>query len=196
MENETLSDPEPACPGCAERSNARVTGGKRKTAVGSLRPDIVLYDEPDPRAEWISAIARHDRSLRPDVLLIMGTSLATHGVQLLIKDFAKVIHGRGAGKVVFVNLTKPAACWNGVIDYWVEWDCDDWVWDLVCREPALRWGDNEGRQVRDRVLGTYKPYLHDPRSIPTDVIDLTGDDEQPDNGVPGSSVDNPIDLTL
>ncbi|KAL2129654.1 hypothetical protein VTI74DRAFT_7488 [Chaetomium olivicolor] len=43
----------------------------------------------DPRAKSISAIALNDQSLRPDVLLIMRTSLATHGVQLLIRDFAK-----------------------------------------------------------------------------------------------------------
>jgi NAD-dependent histone deacetylase SIR2 len=72
----------------------------------------------------------------------MGTSLATHGVQLLIRDFAKVIHKRRAGKVVFVNLTGPAKIWDGVIDYWVEWDCDAWVGDLVKRQPTLHCGNN------------------------------------------------------
>ena len=80
----------------------------------------MLYDEQDPRAESISAIARHDQSLRPDVLLIMGTSLATYRVQLLIRDFAKIIYKRRAGKVVFINLTEPAKSWDGVFDYWVE----------------------------------------------------------------------------
>ncbi|KAK4034071.1 DHS-like NAD/FAD-binding domain-containing protein [Parachaetomium inaequale] len=124
LEMETPRGPEPPCPGCTKTSNDRMARGKRATAIGKLRPDIVLYDEQDPRAESISAIALHDRSLHPDVLLIMGTSLATHGVQLLIRDFAKVVHERRAGKVVFVNRTKPAKSWDGVIDYWVEWDCD------------------------------------------------------------------------
>jgi NAD-dependent SIR2 family protein deacetylase len=128
--------PELPCPDCTTISNDRQAGGKRATAIGKLRPDIVLYDEQDPRAESISAIVRHDQSLRPDIFLIMGTSLATHGVQLLIRDFAKVIHKRRAGKVVFVNLTKPES-WDSVIDYWVEWDCDSWVKDLVERQPAL-----------------------------------------------------------
>lgn len=141
-EMETLIDPEPPCPGCTKISEDRKAEGKRATAVGKLRPDIVLYDEQDPRAESISAIAWHDQSLRPDVLLIMGTSLATHGVQLLIKDFAMVIHEKRAGKVVFVNLTEPAKSWDGVIDYWVKWDCDAWVTDLVKRQPALRRGNN------------------------------------------------------
>ncbi len=105
---ETLSGPEPPCPGCAKISNNRKVGGKRATAIGRLRPDIVLYDEQDPRAKSISAIARHDQSLYPDVLLIMGTSLTTYGVKLLIRDFARIVHERRAGKVVFVNRTKPA----------------------------------------------------------------------------------------
>lgn len=67
----------------------------------------MLYDELDPRAESISAIIQHDQSLRLDVFLIMGTSLATDGVRRL-RDFAEVIYKRRVGKVVFVNLTKPA----------------------------------------------------------------------------------------
>ncbi|KAK3936245.1 hypothetical protein QBC46DRAFT_270071, partial [Diplogelasinospora grovesii] len=120
-------------PGCTEVSAAREASGKRATAVGSLRPDIVLYHEEDPRANSISAIVRHDLSLRPDVLLIMGTSLTTDGVKFLVKDFAKVVHER-AGKVVFMNLTEPSkSTWENVINYWVEWDCDAWVRDLMGR---------------------------------------------------------------
>ncbi|KAK3370951.1 DHS-like NAD/FAD-binding domain-containing protein [Lasiosphaeria ovina] len=178
-ETETLAGQEPLCPGCAEISDARTAAGKRATAIGTLRPDIVLYDELDPRADLISAIARRDLLLLPDVLLIMGTSLTTHGVKNLVKDFAKAIHKR-AGKVVFVNLTEPATSWDGVIDYWVEWDCDAWVQDLTDRQPALCSG-----------------------SILRVVIDLTGDGEHVemtasrghDKGQ-GSSRDNPVDLTL
>ena len=157
---ESLPDPEPPCPGCIKKSNDRTTRGKRATAIGRLRPDIVLYDEQDPRAELISAIVQHDQSLRPDVLLIMGTSLATHGVQLLIRDFAKIIHRRRAGKVVFVNRTEPAKSWDSVIDYWVGWDCDAWVEDLAERRPTLCGGKDgqDGRQVRDHSPEIDKPY--------------------------------------
>lgn len=194
-ETETLPGPEIPCPGCTKISDDRKAEGKRATAIGGLRPYIVLYDEQDPRAESISAIAHHNLSLRPDILLIMGTSLATHGVQLLIRDFARVIQQKRAGKVVFVNLTEPAKIWDGVIDYWVEWDCDAWVGDLVKRQPALHCGNN-GRQVRDRVLGIDEPYLQNARSIPRVLVNLTGDDEQVDKRGPGGSRDNPIDLTV
>ncbi|KAK4243266.1 DHS-like NAD/FAD-binding domain-containing protein [Corynascus novoguineensis] len=122
-EMESPSGPEPPCPGCTKISDDKKAKRKRVTAIGKLRPDIVLYDEQDPRAEAISAIASHDQSLRPDVLLIMGTSLTTYGV----------IHKRRTGKVVFVDRTEPAKSWDGVIDYWVEWDYDAWVEDLVKR---------------------------------------------------------------
>lgn len=124
----------------------------------------------------VSAIVRRDVLLRPDILLIMGTSLRTHGVKRLVKDFAKAIHKR-AGKVVFVNLTEPAVSWDGVIDYWVDWDCDAWVRDLMDRRPEL--------------------------CSPTDLIDLTGEGEHMKfmascgyDRRQGSSQDNPIDLTL
>jgi hypothetical protein len=40
--------------------------------------------------------------------------------------------------VVFVNLTGVAeSVWGGVIDYWVEWDCDAWVKDLKKRKPGV-----------------------------------------------------------
>ncbi|KAK4243122.1 DHS-like NAD/FAD-binding domain-containing protein [Corynascus novoguineensis] len=107
-EMESLSGPGPPCPGYTKISDDRKAKGKRVTAIGKLRPDIVLYDEQDPRAEAISAIVSYDQSLRPDVLLIIGTSLTTYGVQLLIRDFAKVIHKRRTRKVVFVNRIEPA----------------------------------------------------------------------------------------
>ncbi|KAM7188965.1 DHS-like NAD/FAD-binding domain containing protein [Rhypophila sp. PSN 637] len=136
-ERETAWDPESPCPACTKISNDRQARGKRASAIGRLRPDIVLYDELDPRAESISAVVRHDRSLRLDVFLIMGTSLTTYGVRNLIKDFAEVVHKRRGGKVVFVNLTEPAKSWDNIIDYWVKWDCDAWVGDLMERQPAF-----------------------------------------------------------
>ncbi|KAM7210445.1 DHS-like NAD/FAD-binding domain containing protein [Rhypophila decipiens] len=136
-ERETASDPESPCPACTKISDDRKARGKRASAIGILRPDIVLYDELDPRADSISPVPRHDQSLRLDVLLIMGTSLTTYGVRNLIKDFAEVVHKRRGGKVVFVNLTEPAKSWGNIIDYWVKWDCDAWVGDLMERQPAF-----------------------------------------------------------
>ncbi|GAB1311950.1 NAD-dependent deacetylase hst3 [Madurella fahalii] len=102
----------------------------------------------------------------------MGTSLATDGVKLLVKDLAKIIH-KLAGKVVYVNLAKPPKSWNGVVDYWVKWDCDAWVRDLMRHQPALCSGNREGRRARDHVLTIREPYLEEAGSIPRVLIDLT-----------------------
>jgi len=106
----------------------------------------------------------------------MGTSLRIYGVKRLVKDFAKVIYKR-AGKVIFINLTEPAKSWDGVFDYWVDWDYDAWVRDLINRRPEL--------------------------CLLTDLINLTGEGEHIKvmascryNRRQGSSQDNPIDLTL
>jgi NAD-dependent histone deacetylase SIR2 len=80
-------------------------------------------------------MVQHDRSLKPRLLLILGTSLSTHGVKSLVRDFARTVHDSG-GVVVMVNRTQPASStWDRFIDYWVEWDCDAWVRDLMLRQP-------------------------------------------------------------
>ncbi|KAK4206225.1 DHS-like NAD/FAD-binding domain-containing protein [Rhypophila decipiens] len=171
-EMETDLDPESPCPACTKISNDRKARGKRASAIGRLRLDIVLYDELDPRAESISAVVRYDQSLRLDVFLIMGTSLATDGVRRLLRDFAEVIHERRVGKVVFVNLTKPAKSWDNVIDYWIKWDCDAWVGDLMERQPAL-----------DPSAATFGVPLHLP---------LLENAQHPSRGGAGTSADDAI----
>ncbi|KAK4110192.1 DHS-like NAD/FAD-binding domain-containing protein, partial [Canariomyces notabilis] len=98
-EAKTLAGQELPCPGCAEISEARTAAGKRATAIGKLRPDIVLYSKQDPWAGSISVTTPLHLFQRLDILLITGTSLATHRVKHLVKDFAKIIH-KQAGKAV------------------------------------------------------------------------------------------------
>jgi hypothetical protein len=40
--------------------------------------------------------------------------------------------------VVLENLTEPAESWDGMIDYWVDWDCDGWVRDLMVCQAEVR----------------------------------------------------------
>ena len=93
-----------------------------------------------------------------------------------MKDFTKVIHKRG-GKVVFVSLTEPAKSWDGVIDYWVKWDCDAWVRDLIGRQPELCSGlmpkaltePKDGKQVRVMASGGYERGQGSSRYNPIDL---------------------------
>lgn len=96
-----------------------------------VRPGIVLYGEEHPSAEIISPIITSDLRLGPDLLLIMGTSLKVHGLKKVVREFAKSVHAKKIGKVVFINATAPAeSIWRDVIDYWVDMDCDEFVEDL------------------------------------------------------------------
>ena len=57
----------------------------------------------------------------------MGTSLKVHGLKRVVKEFAKVVHGRKNGLVVFVNATPPSKEWEGIIDVHVHGETDTWV---------------------------------------------------------------------
>ena len=135
-----LNGKAPDCQSCRRQDEDRRDRGKRGTKVGSLRPNIVLYGEDHPSADAVGAILTSDLRLGPDVLLILGTSLHVHGLKRLVKEFAKAIHAsaKGKGKVIFINLSKPAeSVWTGVIDFWISMDCDEWVHSLRHHRPDL-----------------------------------------------------------
>ena len=163
----------PTCPSCEGLAQERQDQGKRGTKIGTLRPNIVLYGEEHPSADIIGKLSVHDLGLAPDLLLILGTSLQVHGLKLLVREFAKSVHarGRGKGKVILVNLSKPSeSVWKNVIDYWVRMDCDEWVdsvrasrpdfWytqtelDVQIKKPQL----NPKKIKRNRKEGTDKLY--------------------------------------
>ncbi|WVR06964.1 hypothetical protein IAU60_004000 [Kwoniella sp. DSM 27419] len=118
----------PDCPACMDRCQSRINRAARALPVGTLRPAIVLYDEPHPLGDDIGALTTYDLGRQPDLLLIMGTSLKVHGLKRLVKEFAKSVHaGTKRGLVVFVNATPPAKEWDDVIDYHVQGETDRWV---------------------------------------------------------------------
>jgi NAD-dependent histone deacetylase SIR2 len=120
-------------------AEARVARSARALKIGTLRPAIVLYDEPHPLGDEIGTIQLADISRKPDMLIVMGTSLKVHGLKKLVKDFAKAVHACSPtsasnrktsplmGKVVFVNKTSPGSEWADVIDFHVKGDTDRWV---------------------------------------------------------------------
>ncbi|KAI1488793.1 DHS-like NAD/FAD-binding domain-containing protein [Biscogniauxia mediterranea] len=132
----TLSGQQPACSRCSSISMARVANNKRASNPGTLRPNIVLYDEVHPWANETTEIYEYDLTYgNPNILLILGTRLRISGVKATVKKFARTVHEKG-GLVIYVNLTcSKAKEWNGVIDYWIEWDCDSWVEQLMRQNP-------------------------------------------------------------
>lgn len=120
----------PDCPVCTEHDMLRRVSGRRSSRIGILRPNVVLYGEEHPCADAIGPLVTADIATCPDLLLIFGTSLKVHGLQKIVKEFANAVHAQKntAGKVVFVNRTPPSSArWKGVIDTWVDMNCDEFV---------------------------------------------------------------------
>lgn len=141
---------------------SRINRSARATSVGRLRPSIVLYDEPHPLGDDIGQLTAYDVSRRPDLLLIMGTSLKVHGLKRLVKDFAKVVHGgKKRGLVVFVNATPPSKEWEGIIDVHIEGETDKWVEKVEEEWRRVKPGDWEVQTTLDSevvsVVKTAKP---------------------------------------
>ncbi|KAF9245754.1 DHS-like NAD/FAD-binding domain-containing protein [Melanogaster broomeanus] len=153
----------PDCPECKLRSEARVARSARPLKVGTLRPAIVLYDEAHPLGDDIGTIQTSDIVRKPDMLIIMGTSLKVHGLKKLVKDFAKAVHASAVtstsgtpkspkswqGKVVFVNKTPPGSEWADIIDYHVAGETDPWVEKVTEDWKKMRPSDWEVQQTLD-----------------------------------------------
>ena len=134
--------------------------------IGTLRPALVLYNEVHPLGDEIGAIQSVDITRRPEMLIIMGTSLKVHGFKKLVKDFAKSVHGSSSlssswtsktgpkswvGKVVYVNKTPPGSEWEGIIDYHVAGETDEWVEKVVEDLKKMRPSDWE---IQKTLVGT------------------------------------------
>jgi NAD-dependent SIR2 family protein deacetylase len=106
------------CPSCQSKSNIREMTGKRAISVGSLRPNIVLYNEHHVNGDLINDFVSYDISKKPDLLIVIGTSLKVYGIKNLVKRLAQIIHSRKTGKVIFINKTKLCCkSWEEVFDY-------------------------------------------------------------------------------
>ncbi|KAH9004043.1 DHS-like NAD/FAD-binding domain-containing protein [Lactarius hatsudake] len=189
----------PDCPECTSRSEARLARSARPLKIGTLRPAVVLYDEAHPLGDDIGAIQASDVSRKPDMLIIMGTSLKVHGLRRLVKEFAKAVHASAppdptstkaqaknwVGKVIFVNKTPPGGEWNGIIDYHVEGETDAWTHRVEEDWRKMRPSDWEVQQTLDEddssafkamkdVVGKgisgKKPIAHGMENIPPALV--------------------------
>ncbi|ORY55334.1 DHS-like NAD/FAD-binding domain-containing protein [Leucosporidium creatinivorum] len=86
------------CPKCTTIDDARASLGERSRGVGRLRPDVVLYGEEHKDGERVGEITRRDlMGVRPDLLLVVGTSLKVPGTKRLVRELAKVIRPTWVG---------------------------------------------------------------------------------------------------
>ncbi|KAI8148855.1 DHS-like NAD/FAD-binding domain-containing protein [Fennellomyces sp. T-0311] len=117
----------PVCPKCEAVGEERSLLGKRQLAIGTLRPDIVLYNEEHPNGEKIGLQQCSDIRKRPDLLIVLGTSLKIPALKKFVKLAARTVHSTKNGITILVNKTPPTKEWEHVFDYQVMGDVDDWV---------------------------------------------------------------------
>ncbi|KAF8807800.1 DHS-like NAD/FAD-binding domain-containing protein [Phlegmacium glaucopus] len=175
----------PDCPECLSRSEARIARSARAIRVGSLRPAIVLYDETHPLGDDIGYIHSADLTRKPDLLIIMGTSLKVHGLRKLVKDFAKTVHSssssRKSCKVIFVNKTAPSSEWSDIIDYHICGETDAWTTKVINDWKKMKPADWEVQQTLLAGDGdnSMNSGLKVVKSIPVPVKDRqTGEDAE------------------
>lgn len=75
-----------------------------------MKPDVVLYGEAHKEGERVGEITRKDLlGARPDLLLVVGTSLKVPGTKLLVRELAKVIRRPRKEESEEEDLEPPAA---------------------------------------------------------------------------------------
>jgi NAD-dependent histone deacetylase SIR2 len=118
----------PECSKCAAFSAERQANGRRAVKGGIMRPDIVLYNEQHPQGDIIADFLTRDMSKRPNILLVMGTSLKVVGLKKMVKDLARAVRQQPDGLVIFINKTAaPRSEWKTVFDYELLGECDHWI---------------------------------------------------------------------
>ncbi|GAA5864366.1 hypothetical protein JCM3774_002765 [Rhodotorula dairenensis] len=82
----------PTCPACLSIETARSAAGGRSRGVGIMRPDVVLYGEEHKDGDRVGEITHRDlMGQRPDLLIVVGTTLKVKGTKRLVRELAKVI---------------------------------------------------------------------------------------------------------
>lgn len=109
-----------------------------------------------------------DVGRKPDLLIVMGTSLKVHGLKKLVKDFARTIRNNSSNsmssaskpkpKVIFVNKTAPGSEWADVIDYHVAGETDAWVTKVIEDWKQIRKDDWETQLTLDGTSGLASPF--------------------------------------
>ncbi|SCZ98858.1 BZ3500_MvSof-1268-A1-R1_Chr7-1g09295 [Microbotryum saponariae] len=146
------------CPACVSQAELRVCCGKRALVLRSfVRPSIVLYGERSPAEQSIGSIITYDLSRKPDLLIVMGTTLKISGFKRLVADMSREVRKNG-GLAIFVNREKNgAAMWKKVFDYQVIGSTDDFVDRLLKRWKQTRPADWQKQATLNDTFTVTKP---------------------------------------
>ena len=138
----------PSCSVCEEMDSVRTNiAGKRSHGIGKLRPRIVLYNEHNPDEEAIGAVVSSDLRMRPDAIIVVGTSMKIPGVRRIVREMCGVVRGRKDGVAIWINqLPEPPGkefedCWDLI----VKGNCDE-----VARHAHMRkWNEEDSSSFKE-----------------------------------------------
>ncbi len=137
----------PLCTVCVDLDKVRTeSAGKRSHGIGRLRPRMVLYNEHNPDDEAIGFVMKADLRVRPDAVIVVGTSMEIPGVKRFVRTICGVVRGRRDGVAMWINRGPPPIakefddCWDLV----VAGDCDE-----VARLAKMRRWNDEGNDYKE-----------------------------------------------
>lgn len=141
----------PPCPSCVENDEVRQAADKRTHGIGCLRPRMVLYNEQNPDDEAIGSCAATDLRMRPDAVIVAGTTLKVPGIRRIAREMCKTVRDRKDGVAIWIN-NDPEPLGVDLKDAWdlvVTGPCDE-----VARHAAMRKWDEplEVKEISDEEL--------------------------------------------
>lgn len=145
----------PPCPSCVETDMVRQAADKRTHGIGCLRPRMVLYNEQNPDDEAIGSCAATDLRMRPDAVIVAGTTLKVPGIRRIAREMCNTVRDRKDGVAVWIN-NDPEPLGVDLKNAWdlvVTGPCDE-----VARHAAMRrWDDPmEFKEITDEQLSKAK----------------------------------------
>lgn len=130
------------CPGCIQKQDEDSAAAKRVKAAGSLRPNILLYNQPSADGEEIWDIASGDADVVRDnhILLICGTSLQIPGVKSTIKAFktSMLDKGRRQCQILYIDTTPNPPPILKDIAWHIQMDCQEFAMAAISKVKRLR----------------------------------------------------------
>ena len=137
----------PPCPECKAADELRTAhAGKRSLGVGRLRPRIVLYNEHNPDDEAIGAVTTADFKIRPDAVIVVGTSMKIPAVRRIVHEMCQIVRDRREGTTIWINR-DPAPTGKDLENCWdlvVKGDSDE-----VARLARLREWDDPSTDIAE-----------------------------------------------
>ncbi|KAL6704017.1 hypothetical protein ACN47E_008868 [Coniothyrium glycines] len=145
----------PTCPMCLDADEARKIAEKRSHGIGCLRPRMVLYNEHNPDDVSIGSCTAYDMRMRPDAVIVAGTTLKVPGVRRIAREMCKIVRDRKDGVAIWLN-NDPEPLGKDLEDAWdlvVKGPCDE-----VARHANMRkWDDPmDFKEVSDEDMSKIK----------------------------------------